>query len=40
MSLGPWPALKESRVLKMVTREESEATAQAAVKFLGAQGGL
>lgn len=36
MSLGPWPALKESRVLKMVTREEGEATAQAALRFLGA----
>lgn len=37
MSLGPWPALKESRVLKMVTREEGKATAQAALKFLGAR---
>lgn len=39
MSLGPWPALKESRVLKMVMRKEGKATAQAAVKFLGAYGG-
>ncbi|EGF34659.1 hypothetical protein AAULH_14061, partial [Lactobacillus helveticus MTCC 5463] len=30
MSLGPWPALKEPRVLKMVTRKEGKATAQAA----------
>lgn len=37
MSLGPWPALKEPRVLKMVTRKEGKATAQlAALKFLGA----
>lgn len=40
MSLGPWPALKESRVLKMVMRKEGKATAQAAVKFLGAYGRL
>lgn len=39
MSLGPWPALKESRVLKMVTRKEGEATAQAALRFLGAGAG-
>lgn len=38
MSLGPWPGLKESRVLKMVMRKEGKATAQAAVKFLGAYG--
>lgn len=37
MSLGLWPALKESRVFKMVTREEGKATAQAALKFLGAR---
>ena len=29
MSLGPWPALKEPRVLNMVTREEGKATAHA-----------
>lgn len=40
MSLGPWPALKESRVLKMVMREEGKTTAQAAIKFLGAYGRL
>lgn len=33
---GPLPALKESRVLKMVTREKGKATAQATMKFLGA----
>lgn len=37
LSLGPWPALKESRVLKMVRREKDEDTAQATIKFLGAQ---
>lgn len=37
MSLGPWPVLKESRVFKMVTREEGKATAQAVLKFLGAR---
>lgn len=38
MSLGPWPALKESRVLKMVMREEGIGPAQAA--FGGIPGSL
>lgn len=36
MSLGPWPELKESCVLKMVMRKEGKATSPPALKFLRA----
>lgn len=39
LSLGPWPALKESRVLKMVRREKDGGTAQATIKFQRAHAG-